>query len=46
MLDLPYSTKKKRVNNLVVKAMDPSINLESAYTITQQPSNLAEKSCK
>lgn len=30
MLDLPYSIKKKKVNNPIIRAADLSINLESA----------------
>ena len=46
MLHLPYSTKRKRMINPVVGAIDPSVNLDSACKTTQQLSNSAEQNCK
>ncbi len=46
MLDLPYSTKRKRVSNPIVGATGLLVNLESAETIMQRPGNSAEQSCK
>ena len=35
MLDLPYFTKRKRVNNSIVGAADLQANLKSIFTTTQ-----------
>ena len=42
MLNLLCFTKKKRVNNSVVRAADPLVNLELVLTIMGQPGNLIE----
>ena len=42
ILDLPCSTKRKRVSNPVVRAANPLVNLESGWMTTQWPGNSAE----
>lgn len=46
MLDLPYSMKKIKISNLLVEVADILIDMQSVWIITQQLSNLAEKSCR
>ena len=40
------SPKQKRIHNPIMGAMDQSVNMDSACTITQQLSYLAEQCCK
>ncbi len=40
------SIKKKKISNPVVGAVDPSVNLNTAYITKQQPSNLVEQNCR
>ena len=46
MLYLSYSTKRNRINNLVVGVADLSVNMNSACITMQQLSNSAEYCCK